>query len=393
MKIAMVFDGLGMGGIERVGNHYARLLTEHGHQVDIYNLKTGLTDMEDKFPEAANIKHMAVSDLMMPDYYMLMVKKWSWGKYLYPFVYVASSLMMNFKKLAYRLVDKEASEGYDVAIAFSGHFRDLTFVANNFVKTKKKMCWLHGALAEYLVSSCTYGDLYRKIHNLVVLSKDRQEYAISTNLHLSSLNINQLYNPIPAEKEEPDIKLCEKIRSDYGKYLLMVGRFEADKDQKTVIKAKKILRDKYGKNPKLVFVGGGSTLEECRKYACELGEQEDIIFEGQRFDVQNFYTTAMLNLHSSPAEGLPTVLLEAMKYGLPNVATDSPPGVSEILSNDKYGIRCGVGDAEDMAEKINRMLEDDKLREHYILMGHERLSDFTMETIGGKLETIFESLQ
>ena len=38
MKIAMVFDGLGVGGIERVGIDYMKLLSEDGHDVTVYNL-------------------------------------------------------------------------------------------------------------------------------------------------------------------------------------------------------------------------------------------------------------------------------------------------------------------------------------------------------------------
>ena len=38
MKIAMVFDGLQIGGIERVGADYAKLLIELGYEVTVFNL-------------------------------------------------------------------------------------------------------------------------------------------------------------------------------------------------------------------------------------------------------------------------------------------------------------------------------------------------------------------
>ena len=389
MKIAMVFDGLGFGGIERVGLHYVRLLRQKGHEIDIYNVKPAFYEMEQEYPQDINIYHVNITDLMMPDYYMLMVKRWRWGKYLYPLAYLGTSALMYIKRLA-----QGRRKSYDIAIAFSGHFRDLTFVANNFIKADKKLCWLHGALLEYMASSCTYGDLYRKIKNLCVLSEDRQEYALSVNAYLNELNINHIYNPIPDEKGEPDEALMRELERDMGDYILMVGRFECDKDQKTVIRAKKILSEKYGRNNKLVFVGGGgSLLEECKAYAKELGLENEIVFFGPRYDVWNFYTTAGLFVHSSPAEGLPTVLLEAMKYGVPIVATDSPPGVTEILQNDTYGIRCRIGDAGDMAQKIDRLLGDEELYRHYTRMGAERIKDFTYATIGDKLDKIFEELR
>ena len=283
-------------------------------------------------------------------------------------------------------------EKYDITIAFSGHFRDLTFVAYNFVKGNKKMCWLHGALMEYLVSSCTYGDLYRKIKNLCVLSEDRQESALHLNQYLRDLNIHQLYNPIPLEKEKLDNEVCQKLKKEFGDYLLMVGRFDEDKDQKTVIKARQILQDRYGEAPKVVFVGGGATLDSCKEYVKELGLDRQIFFMGPRNDVQNFYSSAILSIHSSPAEGLPTVLLESMLYGVAIVATDSPPGVTEILKNDRYGMRCAIGDPEDMAEKINIMLKDNEKRLYYIEQGIKRIQDFSYDTISKKLCYIIKEL-
>lgn len=388
MRVAMVFDGLGFGGIERVGVDYARIFQKMGYQIDVYNLKPALTDMEKEFPEGCRILHKKMPDLIIPDRYMLAVKRWRWGKYLYPFLYAGSSALMYL----YRLFNGRRQK-YDLTIAFSGHFRDLTYVAYNFIKGEKKMCWLHGALMEYLASSCTYGDLYRKIHNLCVLSEDRQESAILVNQYLAGLNIHQMYNPIPDERGVMDDKFRQELEEKYGDYLLMVGRFEADKDQKTVIEARKILSEKYNQHPKLVFVGGGSTLSECKKYAHTLGLEEEVIFMGPRYDVQNFYTTAYISVHSSPAEGLPTVLLESMKYGVPIVATDSPPGVTEILKNDRYGLRCAVADPEDMAEKINELLSDEQKRQYYIQQGRKRIGDFSYATIEKKLRDMIAELK
>lgn len=387
MKVALVFDGLGFGGIERVGVHYVKLFQKMGYEVTIYNLKPECSEMEKEFPKSCKICRKRLPDAILPDRYMLAVKRWRWGKYLYPWLYAGSTALLYL----YRFFSGKRKR-YDLAVAFAGHFRDLTFVADNFLLADKKLCWLHGALMEYLASSCTYGDLYRKIKNLCVLSADRQESALFANQYLYGLNIRQIYNPIPAEKELLDETLRQELKEKYGDYLLMVGRFETDKDQKTVIASRKILQEKYKKTPKLVFVGGGSTLEDCRTYAKEQGLENDVVFMGARYDVANFYTTAHIFLHSSPAEGLPTVLLEAMKYGVPVVATDSPPGVTEILKNDKYGLRCDVADAEDMAEKINFMLENEDKWEYYREQGRRRLQDFSYEAIERKLREIIGGL-
>lgn len=81
-----------------------------------------------------------------------------------------------------------------------------------------------------------------------------------------------------------------------------------------------------------------------------------------------------------------------MKYSLPIVATDSPPGVTEILGNDEYGLRCKVGDASDMAKKLNIMLTNEEMREHYIEQGQRRVKQFSYEVIGDRLNSLINKL-
>ena len=45
MKVALVFDGLQVGGVERVGADYAKLFINLGHDVTIINLNPKLQDM------------------------------------------------------------------------------------------------------------------------------------------------------------------------------------------------------------------------------------------------------------------------------------------------------------------------------------------------------------
>ena len=57
MKVAMVFDGIGFGGIERVGINYVRLFKDLGHEVDIYNLKPEKNEMEKELDGEYKIFH------------------------------------------------------------------------------------------------------------------------------------------------------------------------------------------------------------------------------------------------------------------------------------------------------------------------------------------------
>lgn len=388
MKIAVVFDGLGFGGIERVGIDYIRIMKDLGYEIDVYNLNPKYNQLEKELINICNIKYSNFSHKLCPELYSFGVKKWWWGKYIYPLISIILYIFLEIRKI----YKKNYKIKYDIAIAFSGHINDLTFVAYNFIRADKKLCWLHGGLAEYLLICSGFGVLYRKIKNLCVLSKYGQEIALNGNKFLESLNIHQIYNPTYIQDKALNKEKIQELKNKYGNFLLMVGRFTKQKDQITVIKAIKVLKDEYGLEKKIVFIGDGEEKKKIKKLVKGMNLEEIVIFEGEKLDVQNYYKAAYLFIHSSPLEGLPTVLLEAMSYGLPIVATNSLPGVPEILKNNKYGLICEVGNEIEMAQQIYRLILDNELYDYYHKQSKIRIEDFQPTIISLKLKEIFKNL-
>lgn len=376
MKIAVVFDGLQTGGIERVGIDYIRLLASKGNEITVFNLIPDLNAMEQELPKECKIKHFYFSRKMAPEIYTKLIKKNIFCKLLFPIAYFCA-LLFDF---LYKPFTRMKSEKYDIAIAFSGHYNDLTFVSYDFVKSDKKVCWLHGALYGYAIISDGFLTLYNKIRNLVVLSDVFQYDVLYTNKQLN-LNIKKIYNPSYISDRQVDEKKVNELRDKYGEFVLMVGRLAPDKDQLTLIKALEYLRAKYNFNKKLVLVGDGIKRRELETYVVERGLSDAVVFEGNRFDVQNYYSAAHLFAHSSPLEGLPTTLIESLYFELPIVATDSAPGVREILGNNDYGLVVPVNSLEQMAENIYRMFTDEGLYNNYKRLSKKKFSEFMPDTI------------
>lgn len=388
MKIAIVFDGLGFGGIERVGIDYIKILQDLGYEVDVYNINPNYTDMEKMISNNCHIIHCSFSKFLCPELYSFGVKRWWWGKFAYPIIYLITSFFLVIRKF-FRI---GRFKNYDLAIAFSGHINDLTFVSSGFIKSEKKMCWLHGGLGEYLLITHGYATLYKKIKNLITLSDYMQDAALLGNKFLSNLNINKIYNPTFIYENVIDVNFVQELQETYGDFFLTVGRFTKQKDQITIIRAMKILKDEFGIDNKLLLVGDGEEKNKAMEVVSDLGMNENIIFIGNRIDVQNFYSASKLFIHSSPAEGLPTVLLEAMNFGIPVVATKSMPGVEEILCNNEFGLECPVGNAKKMAECIYRIITDEELYNHYKSQGYIRVNDFAPKSIANQLKNIILTL-
>lgn len=388
MRIAFIFDGLDIGGIERVGIQYVRLLKEMGHDIDVYNLDPNRSELNEELKGLCTLFESNLPKCLIPESYILVLKRWWWGKYLYPFLYLLSKLVLLFF-----LPFRRSHQKYDVAIAFAGHFNDLAFIKYGFIKCDKACCWLHGALIDYLALAYTFGDFYKDIKNLVVLSENGQSSALNACAYLKpELNIVKIANPVDLSNKMPDEQTRNELTEKYGDYLLMVGRLSNDKDQETLIKARYILEEQYGLTPHVVFLGDGERREELETHSRSLGLEDFVHFEGSRNDVENYYSTAHIYVHSSPAEGLPTAIIEALSFSLPVVSTDSPPGVTEILGDDKFGLRCRVADPNDMAAKIAQMLSDESLQTKYRNKARLRSKDFSLDRAVSSLSSLLDNL-
>lgn len=390
MKIAVVLDQMLWGGIERVCVSYVKLMVKAGHEVDAYILRENPESIVEELKALCN---------------KVSVKEFSWRMCPESVWHVATEPHAKALKAcrfalcygvysilsAVRRKFRKPKEHYDLAIAFSGHVRDLTYVADGFVRADHKMAWLHGTQYQYALLSPAFFRLYSKIGNLVCLSEVGDVDCVKFNQQ-NGICKRKIYNPCVVNSKDIDWGKVNQLREKHGDFCLMVGRLDRDKDQKTVILAMKYLKEQLGLHKKLVLVGDGPTRQELEALVESTGMTADVIFEGIRSDVENYYTAASIYVHGSPLEGLPTVFLEAMYFGLPVVSTEALAGGREILGNDEYGLLSPNWDPEALAKNIKRIYEDDSLRETLIARGKERLKDFEPKTVYGLFEQFMEEI-
>lgn len=394
MRIAMVFDGLQIGGVERVGLEYAKISLSLGHDITIINLVPKLDGFENEIPKGCRYIKYVYSRKEAPEQYTQLVKRGNAFQLASAVVSGCLSLVNGCHKALARS-KSELRQKFDIAIAFSGHFNDLSFVARGFVRAEHKMCWLHGALYSYALISDGFLRLYNRISNLIVLVDDAQEEVKMYNPSLN-VNINKLYNPTSISERTVDKVKADNLKAKYGDFAIMVSRFSyPHKDHYTVVSAFEILHRKYGANLNVLFLGDGPEEQKVKKYVDTLSPEarSHIFFLGSVYDVQNYYTAAKMLIHASVAgEGLPTIMLEALAYKLPMVVTDSKTGPREILRDNEYGLLCEVQNPEDMAEKVNELITNQELYKKFQEKSSERLRDFEVETISKRLSGILENI-
>ena len=115
--------------------------------------------------------------------------------------------------------------------------------------------------------------------------------------------------------------------------LIMVARFAPPKQQRELISILATLLDMPWS---MTFVGDGPQLEACREFAAHLlGDRVE--FLGHRDDVDVLTSSSDIALLWSGYEGMPIVLLEAMRAGLCCVASDLP-GVRVLFGDPPAGL-------------------------------------------------------
>lgn len=178
------------------------------------------------------------------------------------------------------------------------------------------------------------------------------------------------------------------------KVILAVGRLVPYKGFDVLIEAAKYLDS----DAAVVIVGGGPLQDSLLHAIQSYGVSDKVCLAGRLSDEclhKLFATASMYCLPSTyRAEAFGVVLLEAMAYGLPIVATDIPgSGVPWVNKNGVSGINVPVGDAKALAEACNQLLRSERERLQLSQGARDRfLSKFTEDISVAKMMDTYDSL-
>lgn len=143
----------------------------------------------------------------------------------------------------------------------------------------------------------------------------------------------------------------------------MFCRVAPQKDFETLIRAAAILA---GRVPRLRYLIVGDYTDgpavrqhyvKVESWLREHGVADRFVFAGFRRDVARLMQGCDISVLSTHEEGLPLVLLEAMTYARPTVAT-AVDGIPELIEDGKTGLLTPHGDAQALAAALERLAAD-----------------------------------
>ncbi len=142
----------------------------------------------------------------------------------------------------------------------------------------------------------------------------------------------------------------------------------------------------------LLLVGDGADRGRLEVRAHELGLARHCLFLGYQKEVARWYAALDAFALTSANEGTPVVLIEAMAAGRPVVSTDVG-GVSDVVRDGTDGFLVEPGDAEAMAERLERLARDPQLRADLGEAGRRRvLERYSVGRLVDDVDALYRSL-
>ena len=270
---------------------------------------------------------------------------------------------------------------------------------NKLRNINKKVVWIHNSIPKLKKKKSKIERFGKRLENYdkVVAICDEMKEELGNIYPKIKNKIVRIYNPFDFERvlklsnDDSELNFAQKeeLKKDY---CLAISRLDTvQKDYLTLIKAFKILKDRKI-DKKLYIIGDGPSKEEIQSMIKEYDLKEQIKLIGRFKNPYVWLKHCDFFIHSSKYEGFGLVLVEAAILNKLVISSNCPVGPTEILEQGKSGVLFNVGNAEMLAEKLEKILSDKEIRKKYIENMDKRKYDFSKEKVIKEYEKLIDEL-
>ncbi len=243
------------------------------------------------------------------------------------------------------------------------------------VRVKEKRFFLQNLGERLLDFNCDH---------ITTNSKTTKKFLIG-KIHYDPKKIKVIYNGIDFKKTKGKDLFPEK------KKIMTIANFRKQKDYPTNVRTCEELSKKK-KDIVFMYIGEGEMEKSIKKTAKKKGLDRFIKFLGFRKDAKELLKKADVFFLPTLYEGQSNALIEAMHHRCPIVSTDIPEN-KEIIEDGKEGLLVEVKSPEKMAEAIENILDDKKLRERLKRNAYKKSKIFDVDKMAESYEKIYASLK
>ncbi|WP_069814285.1 glycosyltransferase family 4 protein [Streptomyces sp. TP-A0874] len=224
--------------------------------------------------------------------------------------------------------------------------------------------------------------LYPRLHALTTVTEADAD-AYRNTLRLPGVRIEAVPNGVPAPTVPPS--------DGSGKWVVAAGRLARVKRYDLLIRA---FGQVVAARPdwRLRIYGGGAEKDRLRALIERLDLYNHVFLMGPANPIEAEWAKGSIAAVTSSLESFGMTIVEAMRCGLPVVATDCPHGPGEIIDNGVDGRLVPPGSAKAVAAALLELINNDPLR---LRMGRAALRDsarFDPARVAGRYHSLFHEL-
>lgn len=207
-----------------------------------------------------------------------------------------------------------------------------------------------------LLTGCLIPYVYRLADGVIAVSDGVREELVEMNAKLQEVT-----SVLPTPVLTPEIlaQADERIQHPWFAepdvpVIVSAGRLKRHKGMVELVRAFARLRRE--RRARLMILGEGGYRPQIEAEIRSLEIQRDVELAGFFNNPFPYMKQASLFVLASHYEGLPNVLIQALAFGTPVVATDCKSGPAEILEQGKWGRLVPVGDEDALVDAMRDSL-------------------------------------
>ncbi len=236
----------------------------------------------------------------------------------------------------------------------------------------------------------------KRISAAILITDELREHAINeygfsperVNVLNYGMDLSPLQNVSKTAREE---LRGELNLSPDAPAIALVGRVNRDKGQLEMITAMKAI-SKSQPEAKLLIVGDGPAMDECKEKVAALQLENSVLFLGQRDDIPEILAAVdLVTVPSMWHEGFGFVALEAIAAGRPVVAFRSG-GIPNTVIHNKTGLLVKRGDVDGLSTAVSELLGDRSRMEAMSVEGIKHAEKFSIKRHIERLANIYNSV-
>jgi glycosyltransferase involved in cell wall biosynthesis len=170
--------------------------------------------------------------------------------------------------------------------------------------------------------------------------------------------------------------------------VVQVAQLVGHKDPLNFVRAMERVHDRVS-TAQAVLVGDGPLRSAVEREIGHLGLAGVVHLAGYRNDADALLAAADVACLSSREEGMGSVLLDALVFGLPIAATRAG-GIPEVIIDGACGVLADVGDPIALGDAISRLLDDRKLAARLGAGAKRRADEFSVERMTDRTIEVYE---